>query len=180
MVNKIKNLNSYVEEESQLYTCECLSCQIGSHYENWIPRWLIGGFLLPILWIGNVLIYVYTQWHLDHEPTHAEIPLEELPTLYEVQAKIDKTHFQISKQIAEDTDQVSETTVAIADPDCLPGDLQYYRMQFLRQTASQILESHEAKRAYYQKWTLRTLLALVAYTATIILLAMAYDTGYIN
>lgn len=179
MPSKLKNLNSY-EEEAQCYTCECLSCQTGSRYENLIPRWLLSGFLLPVLWIGNILIYVYTQWHLDHEPTHAEIPLEELPTAYEVQAKIDKTHFEITKDVPADIDNVSETTVAFADPECLPHGLPYYRLQFLKQAASQILDSHEAKRAYYRKWTMRTVLAVVAYSVTIILLVMAYDTGYTN
>ncbi|QLL30389.1 hypothetical protein HG536_0A02060 [Torulaspora globosa] len=180
MASKPKNLNSFVEEEAQWYACECPSCQAGARYESLVPRWLAGGFFLPFLWIGNILIYVYTQWHLDYEPTHAEIPPEELPTVYEVETKIDKTHLEISNDVAAEIDRVNETTVTFADPASPPHGLQYHRKLFLKQAASQILDSHEAKRAYYRKWTMWTVLAVVAYSVTILLLVMAYDTGYTN
>lgn len=166
------------DQEEQSYHCECPTCQVSSRYRDWLPRCLAVGFFVPIIWLTNLGIFMYTQWHLDSEPTHSQIPLEEMPTVYEVQTKIEKTHLQLSPKTVQEINHVNDFSITLQDSQetlaCPQYDLIGHRNKFLRQVALTILDSHESLGAYYRKWTLRTLLAMLCYAVTMTLLVMAY------
>ena len=167
-----------LEDENNYYICECHSCNIGTKYRGWIPRGFFAGFFIPLLWFCNLVIYLYTQWHLNHEPTHAQIALEELPSNHEFQSRINASNITLDKSTIEEIDRVNEKTTVLDDPkdhkDCPKYNLQDYRNQFLRQVASDIIESHGVKRDHYKKWTQWSLLGIVTYSVTTVLAVIAY------
>lgn len=166
--NKSILLVDFIEEEAQCYTCECHSCLIGAQYREWISLGFYAGFLIPLLWIFNLSLHVYTQWHLNHEPTHPQIPLQDLPTGHEFQSRINASRIDLDKITIDEIDRINETTLALKDPheaDCPRYNLQDYRRQFLRQIACDIIESHQIRRAYYNKWTRWTIFGILGYSA---------------
>lgn len=171
LANKGPNTEEFlpylIDDEPNCYYCECRSCKAGTQLRDWPSRAFLAGFFLPLLWLFNLSIYVYTQWCLNHEPTHLQIPQEELPSTHEFESKTKASHLKLDKSTVDEIDRVNETTTVLDEnpetSDCPSYNLHDYRSQFLRGIASDILESHTKKRAYYRKWTQWTLLGIVTY-----------------
>lgn len=188
-INKTSNLGQssqkYLvapfEDEQPYYVCQCPSCEAATRYRYLIPRVFVCGFVFPLIWLCNLIIYTYTQWFLEYEPAHPQIQPDSLPTAFEIELNIKRTHLNVTRETFEDIERVNEVTTIFEDNKGLQGSecsLQCHRNQFLRQVASEILDSHERKRAYYKRWTLGTLLAMLTYMVIIALIIIACQPGY--
>lgn len=168
------------DEETLSYNCECTSCDISGCCKYLLARIFIAGLFIPILWIGNIGLYIYTQCYLSNEPTHSQVPQEELPTMFEVELKLKRTRLHLSSTTMDELERLNCIEVKSGTQECTPHTsetdnyLERHRNDFLRHMAVEILCSHDTTKAYYNKWLMFTTLAISTYAVATSLIVVAY------
>lgn len=168
------------DEETLSYNCECTSCNISGYCKYLLARIFIAGLFIPIVWVGNIGLYIYTQWYLANEPTHSQISQEDLPSVFEVELKLKRTCIELSSTTMRELERLNGIEVKSASDECAPHKngtdsyLERHRNDFLRHMAIEILSSHDTTKAYYDKWMIMTALAISTYAVAIALIVVEY------
>ncbi|AGO12230.1 AaceriAEL129Cp [[Ashbya] aceris (nom. inval.)] len=54
-------------EEAQPYLCNCIGCCHLQKYRTCFVRLFVTGFVFPVCWLLNILLYLYLCWWIPHE-----------------------------------------------------------------------------------------------------------------
>lgn len=94
--------STFYDSVAKNYICECGSCKIGKNVEFYMVRFFIMGFVLPVLWILNLMLYLYANWIIDHNVRVPELDSETLYTEYECQQWKQRSVTSLNKSITKD------------------------------------------------------------------------------
>ena len=173
-------LNFVVSE----YECECASCRVSKSKKNLVKKFFLLGFLCPLFWIANLVLICYCQLYLSHEPRPPKFSEEELPTLYQRDLEYERCQVKLSENVLEDMESLTKTSdgqvlsesVSKPDSNCLntlggesnkqelshtKEELARFRYNFLKEACTNIVNSHNELRHYYQTYALRSLLGIL-------------------
>lgn len=179
------------EDEAQIRRCECNSCQWGEDHKQLTRKLFFLGFIIPVSWLANIILYSYTQFFLNHEVTSSKLEDNELPTLFMKTQAVERSRVELKTSTIRERDQIylkgtanpeseSESELPIKNPFMVKNEntlvnidsndeLFEYRFQFLKEYAQEIVEYHDELRKSHRTWTLRTCVCVVIYGIIIIL-----------
>lgn len=175
-------LNFVVNEYE--YECECASCRVSKSRKNLVEKLFFLGFLCPVLWIANLVLICYCQLYLTHDPRPPKFSEEELPTLYQRDLEYERCQVKLSESVLEgmvnltrmEDGQAPSESVSHSDGNCLniirsesneqksshtKKELARFRYNFLKEVCTNIVNSHNELRHFYQTYALRSLLGIL-------------------
>ena len=170
------------EHSPKIFVCECESCRVCCEYRFLLPRLFFGGFLLPLCWILNLALYVYTQKVVNHSLQFPQISDDDYPTLFELDMNRKHTSDdpRLGMKDVVNTPQHSMSASALSTwslknttsttPDPLDNILLQSRIEFLATVSSDVLTYHSKTAQFYATWALRSAISLLIYTCLLILL----------
>lgn len=172
--NKEHYLVAPFADEKKLYKCECDSCKLSFQYHETLPRLFWIGFLVPLTLLCEIGIYFYIDVYLNHRILQPNLNDIDLPTEYERQKYLER------HEIIMETKGISREDLELEDnvlTDDSTGDIEvaalsHYRYEFLKQVATDVVDSHDYYRHYFLIWTLRSLGVLIGQTIVIVIVAV--------
>ena len=131
-----------------------------------------------------MVLICYCQLYLSHEPRPPKFSEEELPTLYQRDLEYERCQVKLSENVLEDMESLTKTSdgqvlsesVSKPDSNCLntlggesnkqelshtKEELARFRYNFLKEACTNIVNSHNELRHYYQTYALRSLLGIL-------------------
>lgn len=165
------------EDPRENYSCHCQSCKTGGSYRRTVLYLFWIGFLCPIAYLANVMLYIYTQWITEHEPTHPQLKETDYPTAYEIEQKMKRSVIQVKQEVHEDTNELpsssSDSDLSVmSDQTNILVNMDDERYTHLYTAATEVLEAHDSLRRYYRNWTLRSVLGLVIDITIILIITL--------
>ncbi|GAV51369.1 hypothetical protein ZYGR_0AD05520 [Zygosaccharomyces rouxii] len=179
-IERGKHLIAPFEVESQNYECQCESCHRTEERRPLLPRLCIMGVVCPLLWFYEITLCLYLQWLVPHEPTHPPIDSDQLPTEYELENCKKRTEIGIDPLTLQDikttnqpikscsrfpyqTSDSPEPEVTYEGKICQEDQLKRAQFLFVRQIATQVIDTHRQQRSYLQKWFWYCTAAIASY-----------------
>ncbi|SMN19434.1 similar to Saccharomyces cerevisiae YJL170C ASG7 Protein that regulates signaling from a G protein beta subunit Ste4p and its relocalization within the cell [Maudiozyma saulgeensis] len=180
--------------------CDCTSCQHIFIHKKKIKHSFFIGFIVPIVWILNIIYYIYSQYILDHEIDTTQIDETELPTLFNKEQQRKKTELQLNDEIFLEREEIFLRGMSLVPQDqCSSNEkepvvscsetlfsvdsnkeLAEYRYDYLLQLSNNIISSHDELRKFSRVWALRSWLGIIFYivVAIFIYLLVSHSSSY--
>lgn len=175
-----KHLIAPSELESQIYECQCESCQKVKENGPLLPRICIVGVICPLLWFCEIALCIYLQWLVPHEPTHPPVDSEQLPTDYELETRRKHTEIALDPFTLQDiriTNHPIKSWNAFPFQNSDPPEpevawdgevgqetrLKRAQFLFLRNVATQVIDTHRQQRSYLWRWIWFSMAATASY-----------------
>lgn len=171
-----KYLIAPFKDVTKKFKCECDSCKEGFLKYKMVRKLFWIGLFCPLGLLYEVSLFIYIQYYLNHRILMPDLNEQDYPTEYERQLYLERSTvtIEMSNWKNEDILQNMDYNIAYlkADnakdgdinhtcPDDVFSHLDSYKYEFLKQIATDIVDSHDYYRSYYLKWTLRSLGAIV-------------------
>ncbi|CAB4254718.1 similar to Saccharomyces cerevisiae YJL170C ASG7 Protein that regulates signaling from a G protein beta subunit Ste4p and its relocalization within the cell [Maudiozyma barnettii] len=184
----------------QATLCQCSSCMHVCENRKLIQRSFFVGFIIPIVWILNIIYYIYSQYIIDHEVNHSKIDETELPTLFNKEQQNKKTEIELNDEIVLESERknlrgmslmphsqsllnekeqivsCSETLFSVDSTE----ELAEYRHNYLIQLSNNIILSHDELRRFSRVWAFRSWLGFIFYiiVAIFIYLLVSHSSSH--
>lgn len=162
-------------EELATYSCQCVQCEQGLKYRWLLPRLFVLGFLIPLCWLCNLALFLYTQVYTDHDVGFPRLAADQLPTQYELGRALQRGHVSFDRDDSGNPRHAHQADV--------PDTLDVHRFRFLDSVASDVIAAHDGLHAHYLMWTYRTSAAATCYVLallTVSVLVAEHSTFYIG